>query len=734
MQFKRSEETERKINELLAQMTIEEKIGQMRQDGSSIVGTFGLNFNEMLNMMFDGKITHEEFKEAMQNSTRDYHEDDIRAGKLGSLNGVCGAELTNRLQKIAVEESRLGIPLIFGSDIVHGYRTVFPTPLAQSCSWNPELAKDCARAAAVEGSADGLNWTFAPMVDLARDARWGRVTEGIGEDPFLGKAFAKAMVEGYQNGDISREDSLVACPKHFIAYGAAEAGKDYNSVQLSEDTLREQFLPAFQGAVEAGCATMMPAFNDINGIPCANNRHLLGEVLRGEMGFEGYLVSDANAVAECIAHGTAADNAEAARNAVRAGIDMEMSGPAYATLAQSVADGKLDEKEIDECVRRILRVKFAAGLFDHPYVDESRAETQILTSESRMAAKSAAERSAVLLKNNNGVLPLEQGKKIALVGALADSQEDMLGAWALNGRASDANTVLGELGKKIPLTYCKGADWSGFYEPENIEKAVKDAEVVVAVVGEATTQSGEAASRSDIRLPGKQEALLHQLKALGKTVVCVLINGRPLALQDVAEDCDAILECWQLGTESGSAIAALLVGEASPSGHLTISFPRVTGQCPMYYNHRNTGRPAGRSKFTSKYLDVDEGPLFPFGHGLTYTAFEADGLAASVENGTLAAAWSVKNTGERSGVYTAQLYVHDQVASKSRPVKELKGFARYELAPGESTQVRLSVPVKDLGFWLDGRYVVESGRFTVFAGDSSEAALSAEVMVAGEQV
>jgi beta-glucosidase len=733
MLFKRNEETERRINEILSQMTLEEKIGQMRQDGSSIVGTFGVDFAEMLNMMFDGKITHEEFKDAMKNSTRDYHEDDIRAGKLGSLNGVCGAELTNRLQRIAVEESRLGIPLIFGSDIIHGYQTVFPTPLAQSCSWDPKLARDCARTAAVEGSADGVNWTFAPMLDLARDARWGRVTEGVGEDPFLGKAFAKAMVEGYQNGDISREDSLVACPKHFIAYGAAEGGKDYNSVHLSEDTLREQFLPPFQGAVEAGCATMMPAFNDINGIPCSNNRHLLGEVLRGELGFEGYLVSDANAVAECIAHGTAADNAEAGRNAVRAGVDMEMSGPAYATLAQSVADGDLDEKEIDECVRRILRVKFAAGLFDHPYVDESRAKTQILTSETRMAAKSAAERSAVLLKNN-GVLPLNRGKRIALVGALADSQEDMLGAWALNGRATDANTVLGELEKKVSLTYCKGADWADFYEPEDVEAAVKDTDVVVAVVGEATTQSGEAASRSDIRLPGKQEELIHQLKALGKTVVCVLINGRPLALQDVVEDCDAILECWQLGTESGSAITALLLGEAAPSGHLSISFPRVTGQCPMYYNHQNTGRPAGRSKFTSKYLDVDEGPLFPFGYGLTYTAFEAEGLTASVENGALTAEWSVKNTGDCSGVYTAQLYVRDPVALKSRPVKELKGFARYELAPGEGTQVRLSVPVKELGFWLNGRYIVEPGVFTVFAGDSSEVALSAEVTVTREQI
>ena len=727
-------EWERKIDALLAQMTLEEKVGQMTQSGISIVGTFGVSFEELLDMMFDGRISHAEFEQAMAESKQDYHEEEIRAGKLGSMNGICGPEITNRLQKIAVEESRLGIPLIFGSDIVHGYRTIFPIPLAMSCSWDPEVVRSCARISAREGASQGLHWTFAPVLDLARDARWGRVAEGCGEDPVLATRLGRAYVEGFQNGDLAAPDSLAACPKHFLAYGAAEGGRDYNSVQLSEDALRDYYLPAFRGAVEAGCATLMPAFEDLNGVPCTQNRWLLETVLRGELGFQGYLVSDANAVSECVNHGTAADNAQAARQAVEAGLDMEMNGPCYAHIRELVEAGSLSMEQVDACVRRILRVKFAKGLFDHPYVEERSEDETLLTVEYRAAAQTAAEQSAVLLKNQGGLLPLDRTRSVAVVGALATAKSEMLGSWAINGRGDDVVSILEGIRQIHEVSYVSGADWKGAYSPEEVAAAVQNADTVIAVVGESADQSGEAASRSDIRLPGQQEALLHQLKALGKRVVCVLINGRPLALEQVEPDCDAILECWQLGVETGHAVANLLFGLAEPSGHLTMSFPRVTGQCPLYYNHNNTGRPAGRSKFTSKYMDVAPGPLYPFGHGLTYTTFRPEGLWAWVEDGALQASWQVANIGARPGVYTAQLYVRDQVASRARPVKELKQFCRIKLAPGETTEVRLSVPVQELGFYRQGSYVVEPGTWTVFAGDSSDTTLQTEITIGKEDL
>jgi beta-glucosidase len=697
--FSKDPATERKITELLARMTLEEKIGQTVQfNGDGAEG----NYDEL-----------------------------IKQGRVGSLLNVLGAKRANALQRLAVEQSRLKIPLIFGFDVIHGYRTTFPIPLAESCSWNPEMLERTARVAGREASAAGIRWTFAPMVDIARDARWGRIAEGAGEDTYLGSVMAAARVRGFQGSGLKAPDSVVACVKHFVGYGAAEAGRDYNTVDMSELRLREVYLPPFKAGLDAGAGTLMSAFNDLNGVPCTANSFILTKILRQEWGFQGFVVSDWDSVAELLAHGVAATPEEAAAKAINAGVDMDMhSGTYLRTLGDAIRDRKVSEATLDEAVRHILRVKFALGLFDNPYVDESLEGRELLSPQNQAEALEMARQSIVLLKNRNDLLPLSKGvKKIALIGPLADSQTEPLGPWSGDSRAQDVVTVMAgiknKLGPETRILYAKGADilgssQSGFAEA--IETAIQ-ADVAVVVLGEKADMSGEAASRAILDLPGVQQQLLRAIVATGKPCVLVLMNGRPLTLDWEAEHVPAILETWFLGTQTGNAIADVLFGDYNPSGKLTTSFPRVVGQLPLYYNHRSTGRPATDQKYTSRYLDVPNDPLFPFGFGLSYTTFEYSDLKVDPD---LRVTVNVKNTGKREGHEVVQLYIRDLVASTTRPVRELKGFQRVKLAPGESRTVEFQLTRENLALYNpEMQKVVEPGAFKLWVGGSSDGGLEA---------
>lgn len=702
---------EKKINALLKKMTLEEKLGQLHQ------------------RLFD------EVKWNDPDQRDAYVEElakDARAGRIGSIVYLRGAEARNRLQKAAVEESRLGIPLILGHDVNHGYRTVFPIPLGEAASWDAALAEKAASIAAREARAAGIDWTFAPMVDIARDPRWGRIAEGAGEDPYLGSVMAAARVRGFQGEDPASSDRIVACLKHYVGYGAAEGGRDYNTCEISERTLREIYLPPFKAGVEAGAGTVMSAFNEIGGVPTSASRFTLTDVLRGEWRFDGFVVSDWNAVGELVNHGIAADSAEAGKLGLWAGVDLEMVSECFFELADLIRQGEFPEEVVDEAARRILRMKFRAGLFDEPYVDASQAEQVILHADHLEVARDSARKSLVLVKNEENILPLKRDvNSIALIGPLADNQQELLGAWAMDGQAKDVVPIRKGIEEKISpdtrLHYAPGCEIDGESTDgfEAALEAVRKSDVAIVAVGEAARMSGEAASRSSLDLPGIQTELVRAIHGLGKPVVAIVLAGRPLSITWVCENVPAVLIAWHPGVQGGRAIADVLFGDYNPSGKLPVTFPRNVGQVPIYYNHKNTGRPPRKEDpLTSKYIDIHWSPLLPFGHGLSYTTFKYDNLRLSQpktkagQSVTIEA--DVTNTGEVTGEEVVQLYVRDLVGSVTRPVKELKGFEKIELQPGETRTVSFTLTAYQLKFYnLDMEFVLEPGEFKVWVGPSS---------------
>ena len=723
---------EQKVDALLAQMTLEEKVGQLNQYTSS----------------FD--VTGPAPSEAAQK--RNYEQ--IRTGLVGSMLNVVGAEATRGAQKLAVEGSRLKIPLIFGYDVIHGYRTIFPIPLGEAASWDLAAIEKSARIAATEAAAAGIHWTFAPMMDISRDARWGRVMEGAGEDPYLGSQIAAARVRGFQGSDLGALDTIAACAKHYAAYGLAEAGRDYNPVDISEHTLRDVVLPPFKAAVEAGVATVMNSFNEISGTPATASVHLQREILKGEWGFKGFVISDYGSISELVPHGIAKDLGEAAYAAITAGSDMDMESRAYVThLVRLVREGRVDEKLVDDAVRRVLRVKFRLGLFDDPYrySDPEREKKALLAPGHLEAARDVARKSIVLLKNDRNALPLsKEVRSIAVIGPLAADKDTPLGSWRGQGQANSAVSLLEGIkaavspktrvvhaegakltvGKRdfpMPLTF-NTTDRSGF---RAAIRAAKSADVVVMAVGEDALQTGEGRSQVDIGLKGLQDELLREVHKANKNLVVVLMNGRPLAINWIAENAVAVVEAWHLGSEAGNASADVLFGEYTPSGKLPMSFPRHVGQLPLAYNHRPTGRPGPIDMvFWSHYTDSPNTPLYPFGFGLSYTTFKYDNLRVDRReidrNGQVQVTVSLTNAGNRPGIETVQLYVRDLVGSLTRPVKELKGFQRVEIAPGESREVRFTVTPADLAFHTaNNRWEAEPGEFKVFVGGNSQDVLEA---------
>ncbi|MGH9456901.1 MAG: beta-glucosidase BglX [Thermoanaerobaculia bacterium] len=702
-----------RVDELLAQMTLQEKVGQLMQYVAS----------------------EPDLREK------------IEKGLVGSVFNFGGSAATNDLQRIAVEKSRLGIPLLFGHDVIHGYRTIFPNPIAIAATFDPASAGIAARVAATEGRAAGVRWTFAPMVDIARDPRWGRITEGAGEDPFLGAAMARAYVRGFQGSDLAADDAMMACAKHFAGYGAAEAGRDYNTTEIPERTLRQIYLPPFRAAVEAGVGSLMTGFNAVNGVPATVNAFLLEEILRDEWGFDGFVVSDYEAVEQLIPHGVAETPQEAAIKAITAGVDMNMVDAAYLTLVDAVREGRLPEAVVDRAARRVLTAKARVGLFDEPFVEEGGEERVFLTPAHRQAARRVAEKAIVLLKNDGNLLPLSKSTEtVALIGPFVDDAEEMLGSWHAMGRAEDVVTILEGVREEVSAgTRVLHAKGTGILEgtDEEIEEAVataKKADVVVAFLGEGGKMSGEAKSRVSLEMQGRQQELLEALVATGKPVVLVVQSGRPLTIDWAADNVPAIVYGWFLGVEAGHAIADVLFGDVSPSGKLPVTIPRSVGQIPIYYNHLRTGRPATEHHYTSKYIDSPNEPLWPFGHGLSYTTFRYDDFrftsAAMAPGGSITVSANVTNTGDRAAEEVVQLYVHDPVASVARPVKELKGFARVALGPGETKRVSFEIDARALRFWGSaGAWVVEPGRFEVWIGPSSASGVqgSFELEAGGEE-
>lgn len=716
---------EDKIKDLCSRMTLEEKIGQLQQCGPSLVGAFDVSFDELLNMMFDGRISQEEFNRLMGTAEQDFHEEDLRAGKIGSYNGVGDAATVNRLQKIAVEETRMGIPLLFGYDVIHGFRTVTPIPLAESCAWEPELWEKTGRIAAEEATAAGVHMTFAPMVDVAKDARWGRVSEGAGEDVLLNSVYGAAKVKGFQGDDLSKEDAMAACLKHFAAYGAGEAGRDYNRVDMSMQRLWEEYMPSYKACVDAGARAVMPAFNDINGVPCTVNTWLLRDILRKKWGFDGLVISDSNAIAECVSHGIAENKKDAAKQAILAGTDMDMSSNSYIEcLKELVEEGEVPESVLDEAVEDVLRIKFELGLFDNPYqTSEDRESQAMLKEEYRLIAREAAVKSMVLLKNKNNVLPLKKDARIGVFGALAADKGQMTGAWSIGARPEDCISIL-EACRERGISYQYGENLA------DIQRIADESDVLVAAVGELKEESGEAASRADIALNQEHLALIKELLGTGKPVVAVLFNGRPLAIPELAEHVQAIVEAWHPGVEAGSAVLDVLYGDVNPSGKLTVTFPAATGQCPMYYAHINTGRPGGKSKFTSKYLDAPVEPLYPFGYGLSYTSYTYGNLKAEKTENAVRVSVSVTNTGKRDGDETVQCYVQDVVAKRVRPVRQLKGFEKVSLKAGETKKVEFVIPLTDLScYGWDMEEIPCEGALRIYVGGDSRAELVEELIL-----
>jgi beta-glucosidase len=717
------------IDNLMGKMTLEEKIGQMN----------------LLSVGFDvtGPVVSEGVDEK------------IKKGLVGGVFNIFTPVAVRKLQQIAVNESRLKIPLLFGYDVIHGHRTIFPINLGLSCSWDPDLIERTARAAASEASADGLNWTFSPMVDISRDPRWGRVSEGAGEDPFLGSAIARAMVHGYQGQSYDKANTVLACVKHYALYGAAEAGRDYNTVDMSPVKMYNDYLPPYKAAVDAGVASVMTSFNEINGIPASGNKWLLTDLLRKQWGFKGFVVTDYTAINEMVAHGVG-DEAKVSELSLNAGVDMDMVGELFIKYGSGlVKSGKVSDAQIDAACRRVLEAKYNLGLFDDPYryISDERNKEQMMSPDKLQLSKEAAIKSMVLLKNTNQVLPLNAQKKVAFIGPLVKDQRNLIGSWSGSGDWHKAISIWQALDTKFgagKFLYAKGCnltDDTALIERLNrdgaalsrddktaqelVKEAVQtaqQADVVVAVLGEPCSLSGEAASRSRIGLFHNQIELLKALKGTGKPIVLVLMNGRPLTLAYESTIMDAILETWFGGTESGAAIVDTLFGDANPSGKLTMSFPYNEGQIPLYYNAKNTGRPfVEKEKYKSQYLDVSNSPLYPFGYGLSYTTFDFGALSLSSPtlkpSETLTVTTTIKNTGKCAGVETAQLYIRDLVGSITRPVKELKGFQKVELKPGESKTITFKLTSDDLRFYnSDLKYAAEPGEFQVFCGSDSKSA------------
>ncbi|MEV0778465.1 glycoside hydrolase family 3 N-terminal domain-containing protein [Streptomyces sp. NPDC050428] len=704
-----------RIGELLGRMTVEEKLGQLQQ----------------LAWAWDTGPGGGDTAAA---------EAAARKGLLGSVLNVVGAGASNALQRIAVEESRLGIPLVFGLDVIHGYHTTFPIPLAQAAAFDPAVTETDAEVSAREARSNGIHWTFSPMMDVTREPRWGRIAESTGEDPYLTTAYAVAKVRGYQGDDLTAPDRIAACAKHFVAYGGAEGGRDYNSVDVSEQRLRNLYLPPFRAAVDAGAATVMAAFNTISGVPAHANPHTLTGILKEAWGFDGVVVSDWTGVLELIAHGGASDEAEAARRSLTAGVDMEMVSTTFVDHGRDLlASGALDPERLDDAVARVLRLKLRLGLFERPYVTETAALTAP-SAESRAAAREVAGRCLVLLKNDDDVLPLAgpAPRALAVVGPFADSG-DLLGTWTLPG-APEAVPVLAGLRAALPDTEIRhaagvspqGLDTAGIAEAVAVAEA---ADAVVLVVGEPPAISGEAAVRSELGLPGAQEELIAAVAGTGKPCVVVLVGGRPLTIGGWADQVAAIVMAWHPGIEAGSAVADVLTGAVVPGGKLPVTFPRAVGQVPLYYNHERTGRPydpaAPEVKYVSKYLDIADGPEFAFGHGLSYTTFslgepqlsrERITVAELLEDVTVEVTVPVRNTGAREGEEVVQLYVQDPAATLTQPVRRLCGFRRVRLAAGEERQVRFTVGADDFGYWSNdpaGVFIVEPGEIHIHTGGSS---------------
>ncbi|MEW6504875.1 MAG: glycoside hydrolase family 3 N-terminal domain-containing protein [Chloroflexota bacterium] len=696
--------TENFIRNLLAQMTLEEKIGQLNQYQAR-----------------DGQAAQV-----------------LRAGLAGSVINAAGAltgqafspsatvEQHNALQQMALE-SRLKIPLLFGRDVIHGYRTIFPIPLAQAATFDPALAGQAAATAAREATAEGVNWTFAPMLDIARDPRWGRVAEGNGEDPYLGAQMAAALVRGYQGDDPAAPDRLIACAKHYAGYGAAEGGRDYESGEISDPTLRDVYLPPFRAAVQAGVGTLMSAFVDLNGVPATANRYLLTDILRGEWGFDGFVVSDWESIREVVAHGVAEDEAEAAYLALHAGVDMDMvSGLYLHHLGQLLQQGRLSMDELDQAVLRVLRIKTRAGLFEQPFTDPQRAGRDLLTPAARQLARQIAARSMVLLKNRAGLLPLEGFRRILFAGDFVHARDEMFGTWSPDGRAEDATPLDEAVRTHAP----QGVElW--FIPNRDLALALAHrADAVVLLLGEHPSRSGENANVSNLELPAGQMEFVESMARLGKPLVAVVFAGRPLVIPRLLELADAVLYAWHPGIEGAAALADVLFGREEPGGRLPVTFPRATGQVPIYYNHKNSGRPVTPDgEFRYRYIDLPDGPLFPFGYGLTYTQFEYRDLRLSSPrlNGRLDIHATITNTGRRAGSEVVQLYVRDLVGSLTRPVRELKGFQRVHLQPGESRTLTFTLTEEQLAFTrADGSYGVEPGQFQVWVAPHSRAGLQGE--------
>lgn len=704
------DDTDRRVEELLAQMTLREKIGQMHQ----VSGGADLA-------------------------------DAAAKGEIGSiLNCVDPVEI-NAVQRAAVEQSRLGIPILASRDVIHGFRTIFPIPLGLAATFDPALVERGARVAAVEATASGIRWTFSPMLDIARDPRWGRVAEGSGEDPYLDAQMGVAMVKGYQGEDFADPTSMAACIKHFVGYGAAEGGRDYNSTMISERSLRNTYFPAFKSCVEAGALTLMTSFNEIDGIPSTGNEFLLRDVLRGEWGFDGMVVTDWNSSGEMIAHGFAKDLKHATELSTNAGVDMDMMSFGYITFIEElVKEGKISVRTIDDAVRNILRLKFRLGLFEHPYVDADEARARVYAPEHLEAAKQSAVESAILLQNRNDVLPLDKARTILVTGPMADAPYDQLGTWSFDCEPDHTVTPLAALRKRYNVIYEPGLTYSRDTRTADFAKvraAASRAEAVVVFVGEEAILSGEAHSLSNLDLQGAQSELIAEVRKSGKPVVAVVIAGRPLTVERDLKNCDAMLYSFHPGTMGGEALADLIDGTAVPSGKTPMTFLRDAGQAPFYYNHNNTGRPcngtetlleniplhAGQTSLgcTSYYLDSGYGPLFPFGYGLSYTTFRYDNIVldkiAYGKNDTIVVEFDLTNTGKRDGVEVAQLYTRDLVGSVVRPVRELRRFARVALAAGETRRVRFELPVSELAFWnADMNYVVEPGDFQLWVSGDSE--------------
>lgn len=709
--------TEQKVEALLSKMTLEEKLGQMNQ-----ISSYG-NIEDMSGL--------------------------IKKGEIGSILNEVDPVRVNALQRVAVEESRLGIPLLMARDVIHGFKTIFPIPLGQAASFDPQVAEDGARIAAIEASSVGVRWTFSPMIDVSRDPRWGRIAESCGEDTYLSSVMGAAMVKGYQGDSLNSPTSIAACAKHFVGYGAAEGGRDYNSTFISERNLRNTYLPPFEAAAKAGAATFMTSFNDNDGVPSTGNKFILRDVLRGEWGFDGLVVTDWNSAREMIAHGFAVDDKDAAALSVNAGVDMEMvSYTFFKHLPEQIKAGKVKQSVIDDAVRNILRVKYRLGLFDNPYVDEKKPS--VMYDESHLAAaKRAAEESAILLKNEGEVLPLKEGvRTVAVVGPMADAPHDQLGTWIFDGEKAHTQTPLAAIkamhGDKVQVIYEPALAYSRDKNTAGISKAVaaaQRADVVIAFVGEESILSGEAHCLADLNLQGAQSQLIAALAKTGKPLVTVIMAGRQLTIGKEAEASDAVLYSFHPGTMGGPAIADLLFGRAVPSGKTPVTFLKTVGQVPLYYAHNNSGRPASShlkpldevpleasqtsEGSSSSYMDVGAQPLYPFGYGLSYTTFKygkpqlsADALSAK---DVLTVTFELENTGKYEGTEVAQLYVQDKVASVTRPVKELKRFTRVTLKPGEKKTVTFELPISELAFWnIDMVRTVEPGDFGLWVGPDSQ--------------